>query len=881
MRAYLKIVPVELYGPEGSMKVHALLDEGSTVTLIDEQVANRIGAKGRRETLRVSSVGGNEITDEKSRVIRVKIKGLFSRNLKLMTAQTIRNLKLAPQRVERATVAACSHLTDIAENLIYDAAAPCILIGQDNWGLIVSRQIKSGRANQPAASLTQLGWVLHGCCSSLSRPINTVHHLRPSDASDIELNDIVKRHFEIESLGVAPRKPSHDPEERALVLLDSNSVRLPSGQFETCLLWKSDNETMPESYDTAMRRLRSIEKKLSKNDNLKREYCEQINNLLKNGYAEPAPNQSTSERLWYLPHFAVTHPQKKKVRLVFDAAARTNGKCLNDALLTGPDLIRSLLGVLVRFRQGRVAVSADIKEMFLRVKIREEDRDSLRFLWRNNMRKSTRVPNDVTDFRRRLIALYCDLHQNRNASEFELEYPEACKAIRLDHYVDDFLKSFNSIEEARRVSKQVYDIHRKAAFELRGWASNEIEVLNEMPDTRNDDNVQLGGDTRIEKTLGLQWDINNDALGFNLGLRNTPTEVLETSLPPTKRQVTSAVMSVFDPLGLASPVLITGKCMLQDIWRSGIDWDETIEADAHKKWLKWVNDIKKLASIRIPRCISPGHTEGELHVFVDASEKSYAAAVYWRIKLSEHESAVSLIAGKARVAPLESHIDPSARVESGATERSIELRSTSSTEKFIVRSVKTALAATLRERSPREEVLHTLLLEAEHIVNSRPLTEVDVEPAEAEGLTPNHFLIGRSCGAAAAGHFDDNVLLGPANWRTCQRLADHFWQRWLREYLPTLVPAGAATLCRAPAEGDIVLIVDSSSPRYSWPRGRIKKTYPGPDNQFVWWTSRRLVAFCGVPLRRSSCWCQLRRRLFRVLKCSCAPRGECYGQPRN
>ncbi|GBP84890.1 hypothetical protein EVAR_55850_1 [Eumeta japonica] len=314
MRAYLKIVPVELYGPEGSMKVHALLDEGSTVTLIDEQVANRIGAKGRRETLRVSSVGGNEITDEKSRVIRVKIKGLFSRNLKLMTAQTIRNLKLAPQRVERATVAACSHLTDIAENLIYDAAAPCILIGQDNWGLIVSRQIKSGRANQPAASLTQLGWVLHGCCSSLSRPINTVHHLRPSNASDIELNDIVKRHFEIESLGVAPRKPSHDPEERALVLLDSNSVRLPS---------------------------------------------------------EPAPNQSTSERLWYLPHFAVTHPQKKKVRLVFDAAARTNGKCLNDALLTGPDLIRSLLGVLVRFRQGR-GVSADIKEMFLRVKIREK-----------------------------------------------------------------------------------------------------------------------------------------------------------------------------------------------------------------------------------------------------------------------------------------------------------------------------------------------------------------------------------------------------------------------------------------------------------------------------------------------------------------------------
>ncbi|GBP81024.1 hypothetical protein EVAR_41020_1 [Eumeta japonica] len=109
-------------------------------------------------------------------------------------------------------------------------------------------------------------------------------------------------------------------------------------------------------------------------------------------------------------------------------------------------------------------------------------------------------------------------------------------------------------------------------------------------------------------------------------------------------------MSVFDPLGLASPVLITGKCMLQDIWRSGIDWDETIEADAHKKWLKWVNDKEAGIDQNTSMHIARPH-RGELHVFVDASEKSYAAAVYWRIKLSEHESAVSLIAGKARVAP--------------------------------------------------------------------------------------------------------------------------------------------------------------------------------------------------------------------------------------
>ncbi|GBP14770.1 hypothetical protein EVAR_74672_1 [Eumeta japonica] len=192
-----------------------------------------------------------------------------------------------------------------------------------------------------------------------------------------------------------------------------------------------------------------------------------------------------------------------------------------------------------------------------------------------------------------------------------------------------------------------------------------------MPDTRNDDNVQLGGDTRIEKTLGLQWDINNDALGFNLGLRNTPTEVLETSLPPTKRQVTSAVMSVFDPLGLASPVLITGKCMLQDIWRSGIDWDETIEADAHKKWLKWVNDIKKLASIRIPRCISPGHTEGGATCVRRRERKVVRCGrvLAYKIERTRKRSFANSRKGSRR--SLESYIDPSARIASGAVRRSI------------------------------------------------------------------------------------------------------------------------------------------------------------------------------------------------------------------
>ncbi|GBP01955.1 hypothetical protein EVAR_91734_1 [Eumeta japonica] len=156
------------------------------------------------------------------------------------------------------------------------------------------------------------------------------------------------------------------------------------------------------------------------------------------------------------------------------------------------------------------------------------------------------------------------------------------------------------------------------------------------------------------------------------------------------------------------------------------------------------------------------------------------------------------------------------------------------------------------------------------IVNSRPLTEVDIEPAEA-GASPNHFLIGRSCGAAAAADLTTTCSPGLQTGAR-QRLADHFWQRWLSTTDSGAPPSARDPICRAPAEGVIVLIVDSSSPRYSWPRGRIKKTYPGPDSQVRVVDVETTGGVLRRPTSRSSCWCQLRRRLFRVLKCSAAPR---------
>ncbi|XP_065195355.1 uncharacterized protein LOC135826682 [Sycon ciliatum] len=149
----------------------------------------------------------------------------------------------------------------------------------------------------------------------------------------------------------------------------------------------------------------------------------------------------------------------------------------------------------------------------------------------------------------------------------------------------------------------------------------------------------------------------------------------------------------------------------------------------------------------------------------------------------------------------------------------------------LVRSVKTALKAVLTARAPREDVLVTLLAEVESLLNSRPLTHVSCDATDEDSLTPNHFLLGTPSNHQAPGEFDEAELCMRKQWRIVQVLADHFWRRWLREYLPTLTRRTKwhQRQQKEVKVNDIVVIADRDLPRGSWPKGTITAVYPGTD----------------------------------------------------
>ena len=156
-------------------------------------------------------------------------------------------------------------------------------------------------------------------------------------------------------------------------------------RYQVGMLWVDDDSSLPNNYFSALVQLKSLERRLERTPDLRASYAQTIKDDFDKGYIVKVDKYDCfnvdNPREWYLPHHPLLHPHKPgKVRRVLNGAAKFHGVSLNNALLTGPDLLQTLIHVLMRFRQHPYAVSADIEGMFLQVFVIPQDRPSLRFL---------------------------------------------------------------------------------------------------------------------------------------------------------------------------------------------------------------------------------------------------------------------------------------------------------------------------------------------------------------------------------------------------------------------------------------------------------------------------------------------------------------------
>ncbi|XP_053699354.1 uncharacterized protein LOC128746327 [Sabethes cyaneus] len=657
-----RIVPVTLHGQTGEVNTYAFLDEGSSLTLIENGIAEQLGVNGATQPLCLRWTGNTSRIEEKSKIVSLTVSGAGSqKRFKMSNVRTVSNLNLPSQSFQMEEAAKqFDHLKQLPIQS-YRNAVPKLLIGLDNLHLAVPLKSREGTGNGPIAVKTRLGW----CAYGKQQPgVNDEHSFHICECTtNKELHDAVKQFYEIEEIGSGNVTLRSKEEQCALDLLAQTTVRVGQ-KFETGLLWKDPDVELPDSYTMALRRLECLERKMLRDPSLKANVLQQMQDFVKKVYIHKATTDELKEadprRIWYLPIGVVTNPKKPgKIRIVWDAAAKVSGVSLNSVLMKGPDQLVPLLGVLFRFRQFKVAVCSDVKEMFLQIRMRATDKHAQRILWRTDTVHDPEIfLVDVATFGSTCSPASAQFVKNQNAREHSDRFPRAADGILQSTYVDDYLDSFGSEEEACRISEEVRQIFRNGGFQLRNWISNSESVLQHLGETQAAVSKSLTTTSNdAERVVGMLWDPLTDELSFSTRMSDEVHYLLENDKVPTKRQVLHCVMTLFDPLGLLATFLIHGKILIQDLWRAGLEWNAEVSNSQYADWRRWTKMLSYIANVRIPRCYfseasTRTYEDTELRVFVDASLLAYSCALYLRTIDESSSPQCVLIAAKAKVAPL-------------------------------------------------------------------------------------------------------------------------------------------------------------------------------------------------------------------------------------
>ena len=164
-----------------------------------------------------------------------------------------------------------------------------------------------------------------------------------------------------------------------LKLMDQETIKV-DGHYVIPLPLKSKDVNLPNNRVLALKRLNCLHRRFLK-DNFHEMYQTFIADMIAKGYTRKADN-GKSGKTWYITHHGVAHPRKPgKVCVVFDCSAKYRGTSLNNQLISRPDLTNQLVGVLVRFREEKVAFNTDDEAMFHQVRVAGGQRSLLRFLW--------------------------------------------------------------------------------------------------------------------------------------------------------------------------------------------------------------------------------------------------------------------------------------------------------------------------------------------------------------------------------------------------------------------------------------------------------------------------------------------------------------------
>ena len=641
-------VAVTIIRGKGKLKKEAnvLYDSGAQVSMIRSSVADEMCLPGKRIKIFLTKVGGAE---EELDTMLYKVTLCSKDNV---TVQSINAIGI-PQISDDVTdvdVSIISRKFSVPVEELRRKAGPIdILVGINYPHLHLGKtRVKDGLVLREGP----LGLVVFGMKGE-SRDEESKQVLHVRVASPVDITDFWKT----ETMGVNAqpctcKADEMSKEERKELTLIEQSCKLKGNQWQISYPWKKDASLLPNNYEQVLKKLESTERRLLKNPKHAESYDMQIKEMETMGFARKLTQEeleSYNGPVHYISHHAVVRPEKKStpVRIVFNSSATYKGHTLNDYWYKGPDLLNSLFGVILRFRENPVAVCADISKMYHRVTIPIYDQQVHRFLWRSleEEREPDTYIKTVLTFGDRPSPTMAMVALRKTAELNAADEPKAAESIIKNTYMDDICDSVDTVNEADTLTKSIDNVLSTGGFKVKGWTSN-------LSKQQHSQEVNIGDEEEDEKVLGVVWSPKEDKFLYKVNINTATSD--EKSKGLTKRKILSHVAGIFDPVGAGAPVLVKAKIAMQELWQHGLDWDDEVPDEIKEKWKELFKELTALNGFEFDRCLKPMNATEDpwLIVFCDASRLAFGACAYVRWKTASGLYEVRFIAAKTRVSPL-------------------------------------------------------------------------------------------------------------------------------------------------------------------------------------------------------------------------------------
>ena len=335
----LRTVPVFLKNGNRRIKVNTLLDEASTKTYLNADVAAELGLEGHPKSVTVNVLNGQTETFETTPV-EVELESLDGNVKSIINAFTAERVTGNMKVIDWGKYAAkCTHLKGIQFPNPGIRPIVDLLIGIDYAQLHYSVKDVRGQPGEPIARLTPLGWTCTGTVSGIrggdyQSSLTHTYFVREQSDTD-EISGLLRQFWEIENPRTSHDRPVLNPDEQCVLEQVQKSLKYLDGRYQVALPWKKNVPDLPDNYDMALRRLYNTEKRLLKNPEIAGAYSENITQYLEKGYIRKIdPTEEKTPRKWYLPHFPVVRLDRAttKTGIVFDPSAKFGAISLNDVI---------------------------------------------------------------------------------------------------------------------------------------------------------------------------------------------------------------------------------------------------------------------------------------------------------------------------------------------------------------------------------------------------------------------------------------------------------------------------------------------------------------------------------------------------------------------